>query len=183
MKPMPGSCRSRAIMVLTSARIWSATRSGRDPCPIAASSYQLPAKAGSYWELAAGSWELFQEFYFRSRDQSRLEPLDLVDDGGELLVRVPLVVRHGDDAEGAALPEVLVIDLGEGHVELLDAILDTPQHHPLVFQRSGARDVELDREETDDNHESFQLSVVSFQLRQTENGKLITRPRRQFFQQ
>ena len=94
----------------------------------------------------------FQKLYLSSGDQSRLQPFDLVDDGGKLLVRVPLVVRHGDDAERAALPEILILDLGDGDVELLDPIFDAPQHHPLVFQRSGAGNVELDREETDDSH-------------------------------
>ena len=48
------------------------------------------------------------------------------------------------------LPEVVVFDLGNGDVELLDAILDAPQHHALLFQRPGARDVELDGEMADD---------------------------------
>src|SRR6185503_13385819 len=33
-KPIPGSCTSRASIVARSWRIWSATRSGRDPCDI-----------------------------------------------------------------------------------------------------------------------------------------------------
>ena len=40
-KPTPGSCSSRAIIVVTSARIRSATRSGREPWPITSGNGEL----------------------------------------------------------------------------------------------------------------------------------------------
>src|SRR5690242_5195374 len=87
-KPIPGSWTSRASSVASSARIWSATRSGREP-----------------WLIEA--WRSREEFHFGPGDQAGLDPLDLVGRRRQLPIRVRLIGADGHDGEGGALPEIV----------------------------------------------------------------------------
>src|SRR5215203_4316590 len=118
--------------MLTSARIWSATRSALDPWPI--NKINSP-----------------QELYFSTRNQARFHSFDFVHNRRQLPIGVLFVVRHRDDAQPRSLPEIVVLDLSDGNVEFSDAVFDAPQHHPLFLQRSGARNVKLDGEVADDH--------------------------------
>ena len=91
--------------------------------------------------------------------RKRIGPLDIerekqrygADTRGKLAVSVLFVIGNGDDAEAGPLPEVVVLDLGNGDVEFPDAVFDAPEHHPLLFQRPGAGNVELDGKMADDH--------------------------------
>ena len=75
-----------------------------------------------------------------------------VDEAGELPVGVSLVRAHRHDCQPCPLPEVVVLDLGCRHVELLQPVLDPPKHHALVLQGPGTGQMQLDGEQAD-NHE------------------------------
>ncbi len=62
----------------------------------------------------------------------------------ELPIGVLFIVRNGHHAEARALPEVVMLHLGNGNVELSNAILDASQHHALFLERPGAWNMELD---------------------------------------
>src|SRR5438093_2234430 len=61
------------------------------------------------------------------------------------------VVGNRHDAQAGTLPQIVELDLGHSDIEFLDSVLDAPQHHPLVFERSRTGDVEFDRQVADDH--------------------------------
>ena len=81
-----------------------------------------------------------------SRDQSWFDAVDFIGGRRQRLFDVIVGRRDGDDAERCALPEVLMLDLGNGDVELLQAILHAPKHHSFVLQRLQIRQVHVDVE-------------------------------------
>ena len=103
-----------------------------------------------------------QKFQFGPRNQPGLGPFDFVDDGSQLTVGMWLGCRYRDDPKAGALPEVLMLDLGDRHVELPETIFDAAQDHSLVLERLGARNVELDGQQTD-NHTQCSVLVPGAQ--------------------
>ena len=77
-------------------------------------------------------------------------PLDLIRDGPERPIDELCGVTDRDHREAGPLPEILVLDLGHGHVEPVpQPRLQAAERRPLVLQRPGAREVELERQEAD----------------------------------
>ena len=63
----------------------------------------------------------------------------------ERLLEVDLIGVHGNDGERRALPEVLVLDLGQRHVVAVsEPLLQAAQRLPLVLERARAREVQLE---------------------------------------
>src|SRR5262245_23072054 len=61
----------------------------------------------------------------------------------DLLVHVTAVRAHHRECDGGALPEVLVLHLGNRDVEPgLEAVGDATEHLPLRLQRAGVRDLQ-----------------------------------------
>ena len=71
--------------------------------------------------------------------------------GRQLAVGVLLIRADGHHGQSRALPEILMLDLGHRHVELLQPVLDAPEHHALVFQRSRSGHVEFDGKQRNDH--------------------------------
>jgi hypothetical protein len=53
-------------------------------------------------------------------------------------------VRDGHDSQARALPQILMLELGDGDIELLETVLDSPEHHALVLERLRVWNVDLD---------------------------------------
>jgi hypothetical protein len=64
---------------------------------------------------------------------------------------VRLIRAHRHDRQRGALPQILVLDFRHRHVELLQAVLHAPEHHPLVLERPRSRHVHLDGQQRDDH--------------------------------
>ena len=68
------------------------------------------------------------------------------------LVHVPAVVCDASHGEHRLLPQVLRLDFGNGKIELLaEALFQTGQDLPLVFQRLTVGDEELNPAESNNN--------------------------------
>ena len=113
----------------------SPTRSVREPCAISGLVRPLcqPVERGP-------------------NDKSRISPFDLLDHRVQRVLDPCLRLSHGDDGETCTLPEILVIDLRDGNVQLPEPVLDAAQDGPLVLERPCARKVKLEREEPNDRH-------------------------------
>src|SRR5262249_2883399 len=77
-------------------------------------------------------------------DEARLDAVNLIGSGGQLAIGVRLIGAHRDDGERGALPQILMFDFRDGHVEFLQPVLDPPQDHSLVFSRTAGRYMQLD---------------------------------------
>jgi hypothetical protein len=79
------------------------------------------------------------------RNQERAE--DAVSFGQHFLQRflnVLLLVGQGDYAHNGALPSVLEIQFGNGHIEMLpQAIFQAAEHLPLILQRLGIGEMQF----------------------------------------
>ena len=59
-----------------------------------------------------------------------------LDDFRQNAACVHLIVGSAADPQGRALPKIVVVDLGDGYVELpADSVLDAVENLPLAFQR------------------------------------------------
>jgi len=78
----------------------------------------------------------------------------LCEDSLQGLLKVGGIVREGDDANLSALPGVLVIEFGYGHVEAgAEAVLQAAQDLAFVFKGMGVRDKNFESQQTD-RHDS-----------------------------
>src|SRR4051794_16293836 len=65
--------------------------------------------------------------------------------GIENVTELPRGSRYRGDADGAALPLVLVVDLCDRHVEpVAEAVDDRADRRPLGLERTALRDVEVE---------------------------------------
>src|SRR4029077_8546017 len=81
----------------------------------------------------------------------------LREDGLQRLLEVRGIVREGDDANLSALPGVLVIEFGDGHVEArAEAVLQATQNLAFVFKGMRVRNENFQSQQTD--RHSSQLS-------------------------
>ena len=63
-----------------------------------------------------------------------------------------MVGVDGDDGQARALPEVLMLDLGHGHVEPVAELgLQAAQSLALVLQGAGAGEMQVEGEQSDDH--------------------------------
>ena len=63
---------------------------------------------------------------------------------------VPGIVREADDADLRALPGILPVQFGDGHIEFPpQPVLQAAQHLPLVFERMRIGNVDFQGEQTD----------------------------------
>jgi hypothetical protein len=80
------------------------------------------------------------------------------------LLKVRGIVREGDDANLSALPGVLVIEFGDGHVEArAEAVLQAAQNLAFVFKGMRVRDEDFQRQQTD-RHDSQLSSLLTESL-------------------
>src|SRR5215470_4959869 len=75
-----------------------------------------------------------------------------VDDLLDLLVHVTAVRAHHRQGDGGALPEVLILHLGDRDVEPgLQPVGDATEHLPLRLQRAGVRDLQCEACDADEH--------------------------------
>jgi hypothetical protein len=98
------------------------------------------------------------------------------EDGLQRLLEVRGIVREGDDANLSALPGVLVIKFGHGHVKArAEAVLQAAQNLAFVFKGMRVRDEDFQRQQTD-RHDSQLSSLLTESLVMTnKNEKQIPR--------
>ena len=61
---------------------------------------------------------------------------------------MPVVTGNGNSGNDRSLPEILIIDLGHGNVELVpEAILQTLDNMPFVFERVRPVDAKFESED------------------------------------
>jgi hypothetical protein len=69
------------------------------------------------------------------------------------------VARDGYHANARPLPKILMIQLGDGYIEVgAKPVFQAAKHLPLVFQRLRVRDVDFQCEETDRHFRSSRAS-------------------------
>jgi hypothetical protein len=80
---------------------------------------------------------------------TRLDSVDLVCGCCQFAVGMPVIRTHRHYRERRALPEFVVLDLRDGHIELLQPVLDASEHHALVLEGPSPPDVQFDAQEPD----------------------------------
>lgn len=83
--------------------------------------------------------------------------LDEIHHIGQSLVGAAAVVADAGDAQRSHLPHILVLDLGDGDIELtLHLRGDRPDNHPLALERVIFRDAQPDLQSADIHSEKPQ---------------------------
>ena len=78
--------------------------------------------------------------------------VDFLDYSVQRLFDTYLRLSDRCDPQASSLPEILVLNLRDGHVQLPESVLDAAQDGPLVLERPSARKVKLEREQANDRH-------------------------------
>src|SRR5208282_657480 len=66
------------------------------------------------------------------------------------ILQVPGIGRNGNHADRRPLPSLLVIEFGDGHIELpAQAVLEAAQHLTFVLERARIRNMNFEREQAD----------------------------------
>jgi len=82
-----------------------------------------------------------------------------LDPGSEPADLAERLGRHGFVAEEEPTPG-MVLDLGDRHVELLEAVLDPAEHHALVLERVRVRNVQFDVEDRDAHARPYAVTAT-----------------------
>src|SRR6058998_2523517 len=83
----------------------------------------------------------------------------------EYLLQEAFVRSHSDHAHLSALPQLLMVYFGNRNIKLRpQPVLQAAYDHPLILQGMGVGNVNIQREQCDDNHFGYRRAVSIGQM-------------------